>query len=72
MAWRFANGSKRSGELSLRGAYLQPPSESEAYQFILDGYRWQLHLRLKEYGAGIVLDDTGTPRRYSVRTRSGG
>ena len=71
LVWRFANRKVR-GELSLRGAHLQPPRDAEAYHFILDGYRWKLHLLLNEYRAGIVLHDTGTPRRYPVRTRSNG
>ena len=72
VVWHFADSRSRVWkELSLRGAHLQPPSESEAYEFVLDGYRWQLRLRLKEYHAGIVLQDTGAPRRYSVRVRSG-
>lgn len=72
LGWRFANSRARAwSELSLRGAYLHPPSNSEAYEFILDGYPWQLRLRLNEYQAGIVLQDTGTPRPYPVRERSG-
>ena len=72
LGWHFANSrAKTWGELSLRGAYLQPPSDSEAYEFVLDGYRWQLRLRLTEYQAGIVLEDMGTPRRHPVRARSG-